>query len=93
MPEETIGFIGLEIMGRPMALNLLHAGYPLVVHNRTRQKEQEIASQGAVSAASPREVTERSEIVITMLPDSWAAFARTGRQPDHGGQAPQLPRA
>ncbi|MBV9000139.1 MAG: hypothetical protein JO304_13835 [Solirubrobacterales bacterium] len=49
MPEETIGFIGLGITGRPMALNLLHAGYPLVVHNRTREKEQEIASQGAES--------------------------------------------
>ena len=70
MPEETIGFIGLGIMGRPMALNLLHAGYPLVVHNRTREKEQEIAAQGAESAASPREVTERSQLVITMLPDS-----------------------
>ena len=47
MPEETIGFIGLGIMGRPMALNLLRAGYSLVVHNRTRAKEEELVSEGA----------------------------------------------
>jgi 2-hydroxy-3-oxopropionate reductase len=70
MPDERIGFIGLGIMGGPMALNLVRAGYPLVVHNRTREKEQEIVSAGAESAASPREVATRSEIVITMLPDS-----------------------
>src|SRR5262249_26305111 len=62
--------IGLGIMGSPMALNLLRAGHPLLVHNRTREKEQQIVSEGAQSAASPREVATRSEIVITMLPDS-----------------------
>ena len=70
MPEETVGFIGLGIMGRPMALNLLRAGYPLLVHNRTREKEQQIVSEGGESASSSREVAARSEIVITMLPDS-----------------------
>jgi len=70
MPEETIGFIGLGIMGRPMALNLLRAGYSLVVHNRTRAKEEELVSKGARAAGSPREVASASEIVITMLPDS-----------------------
>ncbi len=70
MPEETVGFIGLGIMGRPMALNLLRAGYSLVVHNRTRAKEQELVSEGARAAGSPREVAAASEIVITMLPDS-----------------------
>jgi len=66
----AIGFIGLGIMGRPMALNLLRAGYPLVVHNRTRAKEQELIDEGAQSADGPRQVAERAEIVITMLPDS-----------------------
>ncbi len=70
MPEETIGFIGLGIMGRPMALNLLRAGYSLVVHNRTREKESELVSEGARAADSPLEVAGASDIVITMLPDS-----------------------
>src|SRR5437660_2382592 len=71
MAEEVrVGFIGLGIMGRPMALNLLRAGYPLVVHNRTRAKEQELVSQGAQASASPREVAAGCEVLITMLPDS-----------------------
>jgi 2-hydroxy-3-oxopropionate reductase len=70
LAEQTVGFVGLGIMGRPMALNLLHAGYPLVVHNRTRAKEKELLDEGAESADSPRAVAERAEIVITMLPDS-----------------------
>lgn len=68
--QETVGFIGLGIMGRPMALNLLRAGYPLVVHNRTRAKEKELVEAGAKSAATPHEIAEQAEIVITMLPDS-----------------------
>jgi 2-hydroxy-3-oxopropionate reductase len=71
MPEQTVGFIGLGIMGRPMALNLARAGYPLVVHNRTREKaEQFVAGAGGDPADSPREVASRCDIVITMLPDS-----------------------
>ena len=71
MPEERVGFIGLGIMGRPMALNLRRAGWPLVVHNRTRAKaEQFVSEAGGEAAQSPREVASRCEIVITMLPDS-----------------------
>jgi len=71
MPDQpTVGFIGLGIMGGPMALNLLRAGYPLVVHNRTRAKEEPLVSEGAAAAASPREVAAASDLVITMLPDS-----------------------
>lgn len=70
MAEETIGFIGLGIMGGPMAGNLLRAGYPLIVHNRTRAKEETLVSDGARAADSPREVASGSDIVITMLPDS-----------------------
>ena len=69
MPE-TIGFIGLGVMGAPMARNLLQAGYPLVVHNRSREPVDALAAEGADAAQSPREVAERSQIVITMLPDS-----------------------
>ena len=71
MPDRpTVGFIGLGIMGGPMALNLLHAGYPLVVHNRTRAREEPLVSEGASAAGSPRDVAAASDVVITMLPDS-----------------------
>lgn len=67
---ETIGFIGLGIMGKPMARNLLKAGYPLVVHNRSQVAVDELVSAGAVAASSPAEVARRADVVITMLPDS-----------------------
>jgi 2-hydroxy-3-oxopropionate reductase len=67
---ERIGFIGLGIMGRPMAANLLEAGYALTVHNRSRGAANELHGRGAAVAGSPREVAEASDIVITMLPDS-----------------------
>ena len=66
---ERIGFIGLGLMGRPMAQHLLNAGYQLTVFNRSRPAIGELASAGAVAAHSPREVAEQSDIVITMLPD------------------------
>jgi 2-hydroxy-3-oxopropionate reductase len=68
---EKVGFIGLGIMGRPMAKNLMDAGYELVVHNRSPEKAEELAEEGnATAAGSPREVAEACDIVITMLPDS-----------------------
>lgn len=70
MANPIIGFIGLGIMGKPMARNLLKAGYPLLVHNRSRAAVDELVKEGAQPAAHAREVAERSEIVITMLPDS-----------------------
>jgi 2-hydroxy-3-oxopropionate reductase len=70
MSNPTVGFIGLGIMGKPMARNLLKAGYALVVHNRSRGAVDELSGEGAQAAASSKEVAERSEIVITMLPDS-----------------------
>jgi len=70
MTQPIIGFIGLGIMGKPMARNLMKAGYPLVVHNRSRAAVNELEKEGAKAAGSLREVAERSEVVITMLPDS-----------------------
>ena len=71
MANPTIGFIGLGIMGKPMARNLLKAGYPLVVHNRSRTAVDELNKEGAQTAASSKEVAQRSsEVLITMLPDS-----------------------
>lgn len=70
MANPTIGFVGLGIMGKPMARNLIKAGYPLVVHNRSRGVMEELSKEGAQTATSPQEVAARSEVVITMLPDS-----------------------
>ncbi len=67
--SERIGFVGLGIMGGPMARNLMKAGYDLVVHNRSRGKAEELASEGAEVAGSPREVAESCGIVFTMLSD------------------------
>ena len=67
---ERVGFIGLGLMGRPMSKRILQAGYRLVVHSRSSGPVEELASLGAEKAGSPREVAERSELIITMLPDS-----------------------
>jgi 2-hydroxy-3-oxopropionate reductase len=65
---ERVGFVGLGIMGAAMARNLLGAGHGLVVHNRTRAKAELFAEHGAEVADSPREVAEKSDVVVTMLP-------------------------
>jgi len=67
---QVIGFIGLGIMGRPMARNLLKAGYPLVVHSRSRGPVDEIAAAGAKVGTSPRDVASQCDVLITMLPNS-----------------------
>ncbi|MGI8650563.1 MAG: 2-hydroxy-3-oxopropionate reductase [Rubrobacter sp.] len=69
---ERVGFIGLGIMGGPMAKNLMEAGYELTVYNRSPEKAEALAneSDGATAAKSPKEVAESSDIIITMLPDS-----------------------
>jgi 2-hydroxy-3-oxopropionate reductase len=68
--SDRIGFIGLGIMGKPMAVRLVRAGFPIVVHNRSPQAVEELAGEGAETASSPREIAERADVVITMLPDS-----------------------
>jgi len=68
--RERIGFIGLGVMGAPMARNLLRAGYEVVVLNRTPEKAAALVEEGAAAASDPRDVAERSDVVITMLPDS-----------------------
>jgi len=67
---QVIGFIGLGIMGRPMARNLIKAGYPLVVHNRSRGAVDELAGAGAKAASSPKDVAAQCDVLITMLPNS-----------------------
>ena len=69
MPE-NIGFIGLGVMGKPMAKHLVAAGHRLVVHNRSRGAVDELVAAGATAATTPAEVASKSSIVITMLPDT-----------------------
>lgn len=67
---EKVGFIGLGIMGGPMARNLIEAGYEVVLYNRTREKAEEVAKDGATVAGSPGEVAGSSGVIITVLSDS-----------------------
>lgn len=67
---EQLGFIGLGIMGKPMTQNLLKAGYPVIVHNRSRPAMEELAQAGATIAQSPKQVAQQADVVITCLPDS-----------------------
>jgi 2-hydroxy-3-oxopropionate reductase len=64
------GFIGLGIMGKPMSKNLLKAGYQLVVYDVNAEAVRELAAAGAEIASSPREVAERCDVIVTMLPNS-----------------------
>jgi 2-hydroxy-3-oxopropionate reductase len=65
-----VGYIGLGLMGKPIAKNILKAGFPLVVHNRSREKVKELVQEGAVEAFSPAEVASQVDVVFTNLPDS-----------------------
>ncbi len=65
-----VGYIGLGLMGKPMARNILKAGFPLVVHNRSRAAVDELVAEGATAAWTPAEVARQVDIVITNLPDS-----------------------
>jgi 2-hydroxy-3-oxopropionate reductase len=65
-----IGYIGLGLMGKSIARNILKAGFPLVVHNRSRTAVDELVAEGAISASSPAVVTAQADIVFTNLPDS-----------------------
>lgn len=65
-----IGFIGLGIMGKPMAKNLLKAGYSLAVYNRSKSSVEELVRSGAKAFSSAKEVAAASDVIITMLPNS-----------------------
>ncbi|MGH9920716.1 MAG: NAD(P)-dependent oxidoreductase, partial [Nitrososphaerales archaeon] len=72
MKNPRIGFVGLGIMGRPMAQNLLKAGFQLTVCSRTPSSVQLLLSSGAARASSPKAVADCSDVVITMVTDSEA---------------------
>ena len=65
-----VGYIGLGLMGKPMARNILKAGYEVVVHNRSRQSVQEMVAEGAQAAFSPAEVAAQVDVIFTNLPDT-----------------------
>ncbi len=65
-----VGYIGLGLMGKAIATNILRAGFPLVVHNRSRAAVDELVAQGAKAAFSPAEVAAQVDVVFTNLPDS-----------------------
>jgi 2-hydroxy-3-oxopropionate reductase len=65
-----IGYIGLGLMGKSMARNILKAGFPLVVHNRSQAAVNDLVNEGAGSASSPAEVAAQVDVVFTNLPDS-----------------------
>ncbi len=68
--QQRVGYIGLGLMGKPMAGNILEAGYPLTVHNRSRAAVDALVAAGAQAASSPKEVAQASDVVFTNLPDS-----------------------
>jgi len=68
--SETVGFIGLGLMGRPMAKNILKKGHPLVVHSRSQGPVDELVAAGATRATSPADVARQATRIITMVPDS-----------------------
>ena len=70
MPDKTIGFVGLGIMGLPMAKNLIDAGYPVVGHNRSDEPTEELVEYGGTDGGSPAGVAEASDVVLLCLPDS-----------------------
>jgi 2-hydroxy-3-oxopropionate reductase len=65
-----IGYIGLGLMGKSIARNILKAGFPVVVHNRSRAAVDELVAEGATAANSPKEVAAQVDIIFTNLPDS-----------------------
>jgi 2-hydroxy-3-oxopropionate reductase len=69
---DRIGFIGLGIMGRPMARNILKAGYPLIAYNRSPGRGRELEAEGVTLYISPKELAQRSDIVFVMVSDSTA---------------------
>ena len=65
-----VGYIGLGLMGKSIARNILKAGFPLVVHNRSRGAVDELVAEGATAAHSPREIAAQVDVVFTNLPDT-----------------------
>ena len=85
MSKSAVGFIGLGLMGRPMAANLLKAGFPVTVWNRTASRTEPLVAQGAKAAATPREAASCADVLITIVSDPPALEQVT--QGEHGALA------
>jgi 2-hydroxy-3-oxopropionate reductase len=68
--QQPVGFVGLGVMGRPMAKNLLARGFPVVVHSRSPAPVDALVAAGATRAAGPADVARQARRIVTMLPDS-----------------------
>jgi 2-hydroxy-3-oxopropionate reductase len=66
----NVGYIGLGLMGKSIARNILKAGFPVVVHNRSRAAVDELVAEGARAASAPKEVAEQVDVIFTNLPDT-----------------------
>ena len=66
---KKVGFIGIGVMGKPMARNLVKAGFPLTIYDLVEEPVKELVALGAAVAKSPRELGEKSEVIILMVPD------------------------
>src|SRR2546426_12052152 len=84
---ERIGFVGLGIMGSPMARNAIKAGFPVTVTNRTLDRAKPLAEAGATVVRTPREVAARSDLVVTMVTSSPDVEAVTFRPDGIAGGA------
>jgi len=80
--SESIGFIGLGIMGQPMALRLIKAGHKLAVYNRTAGKTGVLEAAGARPASSPADAVHDADTVMMIVSDSprWRRWLRAGRR-------------
>lgn len=67
---DTVGFIGLGLMGRPMAQNLRRKGFAVVVHNRSRAAVEALVAEGASAAGTPADLARQCDVIVTMLPDA-----------------------
>ncbi|MGH9735950.1 MAG: NAD(P)-binding domain-containing protein, partial [Candidatus Acidiferrales bacterium] len=67
--KPVVGLIGLGLMGKPIGRNLLRAGFPLVVWNRTKERGDDLVREGAQWAPSPRDVASQSDVMITIVSD------------------------
>jgi 3-hydroxyisobutyrate dehydrogenase len=75
MSKQRVALLGIGTMGRGMAANLLKAGFPLTVYNRTRSKAEPLAAQGAIIAGTPAEAVKDADVVISILADDNASLA------------------
>ena len=92
MAQPVVSFIGLGLMGRPMGHNLIKAGFPLVVWNRTAARADSLVAAGARFASSPREAAAAADVLITIVSDPpaleevlWGSAARNGQNSDGAG--------